>query len=77
VLEVPTTASLRQQAWAELRGRAPVPAAGYDLFYLHDYDLMRARTRLAAAALLLTSTRARWTTAGELAALAMKERATS
>jgi len=47
VLEVPTTASLRQQAWAELRGRAPVPAAGYDLFYLHDYDLLDPRKRLA------------------------------
>ena len=76
IVRLPTTAPVSRA----VRGRAPrarVADTEYELLYLHDYDLMRARTRLAAAALLLTSTRARWTTAGELAALAMKERATS
>jgi hypothetical protein len=49
VLEVPTTASLRRQAWAELLGRTgnTVGRVSYDLFYLHDYDLLDARKRLA------------------------------
>jgi peptidoglycan/xylan/chitin deacetylase (PgdA/CDA1 family) len=48
VLEVPTTASLRQQARAELPGLARHPAReDYELFYLHDYDLLDARKRLA------------------------------
>ena len=49
VLEVPTTASLRQQTRAELPGRTSHEARrrDYDLFYLHDYDLLDARKRLA------------------------------
>ena len=47
VVEVPTTASLRQQTWAELRGRHRAGSAPYDLFYLHDYDLLDGRKRLA------------------------------
>jgi hypothetical protein len=49
VLEVPTTASLRQQGRAELQGRLghATRTSEYDLFYLHDYDLLDARKRLA------------------------------
>jgi hypothetical protein len=49
VLEVPTTASLRQQARAELPGGSGTAAGGvgHDLFYLHDYDLLDPRKRLA------------------------------
>jgi hypothetical protein len=49
VIEVPTTASLRQQARAELSGRSRPSGnrVGYDLFYLHDYDLLDARKRVA------------------------------
>jgi hypothetical protein len=49
VLEVPTTASLRQQARVELPGATSTAAGGvgHDLFYLHDYDLLDPRKRLA------------------------------
>jgi hypothetical protein len=71
---LPTTAPVSRA----VRGHAPraqVADTDYELLYLHDYDLMRARTRAAAVGLFLTSRRARWTTAGALAALATKERA--
>jgi polysaccharide deacetylase len=73
---LPTTSPVSRA----VRGHAPraqVADTDYELLYLHDYDLMRARTRAAAVGLFLTSRRARWTTAGALAALATKERATS
>jgi Polysaccharide deacetylase len=76
IVRLPTTAPVSRA----VRGRSPrarVADTEYELLYLHDYDLMRARTRAAAAGLFFTSGRARWTTAGELAALALKERATS
>jgi len=48
VLEVPTTASLREQTRAELPVRSrQARREDYDLFYLHDYDLLDARKRLA------------------------------
>ena len=75
-VRLPTTAPVSRA----VRGRAPrarVAQTDYELLYLHDYDLTRARSRAAGAALFLTSRRARWTTAGALAALATKERATS
>jgi peptidoglycan/xylan/chitin deacetylase (PgdA/CDA1 family) len=75
IVRLPTTSPVSRAA----RGRAPRARVGdteYELLYFHDYDLRRGRTRLAAAALFLTSRRARWMTAEELAALAAKERAT-
>jgi hypothetical protein len=49
LVEVPTTATLKQQVRAELRRARPVSSreVPYDLFYLHDYDLLDVRRRLS------------------------------
>ena len=54
VVEIPTTASLRDELRARTFG-AGHPARAedmtYELFYLHDYDLLRGRIRLGLRAL--------------------------
>jgi hypothetical protein len=70
LLEVPTTATQRRQLRTELvPGRSPtVSDLGYDLYYMHDYDMLRRGKRAAALALGLIQRRARLLTVGELAA---------
>jgi peptidoglycan/xylan/chitin deacetylase (PgdA/CDA1 family) len=76
IVRLPTTAPVSAILRGRLR-RARVADVEYELLYLHDHDLLRARSRAATATLLATSRHVRWTTAGELAALAVNERATS
>ena len=50
MVELPTTATLRQQAVGGALRRRHGLAVGthrYDLFYLHDYDLLDRRRRAA------------------------------
>ena len=70
LLEVPTTATQRQQLRAEfLPRRSPAASGlGYDLYYMHDYDMLHRGKRAAARALGFLQRRARLMTVGELAA---------
>ncbi|MFL5738468.1 MAG: hypothetical protein ACJ76P_14235 [Actinomycetota bacterium] len=73
IVRLPTTAPVSRILRRDV-GRARVADVEYELLYLHDYDLLRRRSRAAAGALLLTSRHVRWSTAAELAALALNER---
>jgi len=75
IVRLPTTSPIS----SVLRGRtarAHVGEEEYELVYLHDYDLLRMRTRAATRLVARTSSRFRWVTASELAALAASERTT-
>ena len=69
LLEVPTTATQRQQLRTELLPRRSLGVAnlGYDLWYMHDYDMLHRDKRAAARALGFLQRRARLMTVGELA----------
>jgi predicted deacetylase len=54
LMEIPTTASLKQQLQADLslrRRSVDVANLSYDLYYLHDSDLVQAKKRVAVRAL--------------------------
>jgi hypothetical protein len=70
LLEVPTTATQRQQLRAELLPRSSLRVSdlGYDLYYMHDYDMLHRAKRAAALALGFLQRRAHLMTVGELAA---------
>jgi peptidoglycan/xylan/chitin deacetylase (PgdA/CDA1 family) len=74
IVQLPTTAPVSAILRGRLR-RARVGDVEYELLYVHDHDLLRARSRAATAALLATGRHVRWTTAAELAARAVNERA--
>jgi peptidoglycan/xylan/chitin deacetylase (PgdA/CDA1 family) len=68
LLEVPTTAPLRQQLRAELlppRRSLRVDDFCYDLYYMHDYDMLRGSKRAAALTLGFLQPRADIMTVGE------------
>ena len=72
LLEVPTTAPLRQQLRAELlppRRSLHVGDLSYDLYYMHDYDMLRGAKRAAALTLGFLQRRADNMTVGELASI--------
>ena len=69
VLDLPTTASIADAARQLGRRVEPLPLTGedsYELLYVHDYDLVRAKHRLAWR-LVVTMQRGAWFTARELA----------
>lgn len=72
LVHLPTTTPVTRSFRRE-NGALPFGACSYDMAYIHDYDLLRLRARVAARLMLASWGSGPWKTAAEIARLVAAE----